>query len=229
MNIRIISLFSIIGLGLFTLSCEDVMDINDTKNLSDQAVWSTESSADAYITASYKTFTDVSQVFNSRGEYYDSYTDLMKSTDWQTYAPYNRSLLESNYFSTGSAGPFDCWTDVYVRIRRANFLLDEMKRYAEGKYDEEWLNVRRAEVRFCRAFSYYRLIRVYGGVIIRTDISGADGGLDDGANEKNVLRKRATEEESWDFVLNELEWAAGHLPESWLPQWEGRATQKAAY
>jgi hypothetical protein len=182
-----------------------------------------------YITASYKTITDVSQVFNSRGQFHDSFTDLMKSTDWQTYAPYNRALLESNYFSRGSAGPFDCWEDVYVRIRRANVLLDEINRYAVGKYDEKWCNERRAEVRLCRAFSYYRLIRVYGGVIIRTETSGVGGGLDDGANEANVHRARASETESWKFVLDELKWAAEHLPPSWPPQWEGRATKKTAY
>jgi len=226
---RIILFFSVIALVAVTFSCEDVMDINDTRSLSDQAVWSTESSADAYITAAYKTITDVSQVFNSRSQYYDSFTDLMKSTDWQTYAPYNRSLLESNYFSRGSAGPFDCWADVYLRIRRANVLLDEIKRYAVGKYGEDWCNIRRAEVRLCRAFSYYRLIRVYGGVIIRTETSGVDGGLDDGAIEANVHRARASEAESWDFVLDELKWAAENLPDSWAPKWEGRATKRTAY
>ena len=229
MNKRIILFLTIVGLSFFTFSCEDVMDINDTRSLSDQAVWSSEASADAYVTASYKTITDVSQVFNSRSQYFDSYTDLMKSTDWQTYAPYNRVLLESNYFAKGSAGPFDCWSDVYVRIRRANVLLDEMKRYAVSKFGEEWCDIRRAEIRLCRAFSYYRPIRVYGGVIIRTEESGVGGGLDDGANPANVHRARASEEESWDFVLEELKWAAEHLPDSWLPQWEGRATKKTAY
>ena len=227
MNHRIIIFILIVSLGAF--SCEDVLDINDTKSLSDQAVWSTESSAEMYITASYKTFTDVSQVFNSRGEYYDSYSDLMKSTTWDLGSYYNRALLQASAFSTGSAGSLECWTDAYTRIRRANVLLDDIRRYAISKYDEDWCNVRRAEVRLCRAFTYYRLIRVYGGVIIRTDVSGVGGGLDDGANQANVHRARATEAESWDFVLSELQWAAEHLPESWPATWEGRATKKTAY
>ena len=229
MNIRISLFISVISLSWLMLSCEDVLDLNATDSLSDQAIWSTESAAEAYITASYKTFTDVSQVFNSRSQFYDSYTDLMKSTDWQTYAPYNRALMESNSFSRGSAGSFDCWSDVYVRIRRANVLLDEMNRYAVSNYGEDWCNIRRAEVRLCRAFSYYRLIRVYGGVIIRTEYSGVDGGLDDGANPANVHRARASEADSWKFVLNELKWAAEHLPDSWPSKWEGRATRKTAY
>ena len=226
----------VISLTLGVFSCEDVLDLNDTTRLSDQAIWSSERSADEYVTASYRTFFDVSQVFNSLYQYHDSYSDIMKSTDWATFAPYNRALLNPNEFSTGSAGThLDCWankgdgTDCYTRIRRANVLLDEIRRYGVSRFGEEWCNIRRAEVRLCRAFSYYRLARVYGGVIIRTDVSGVDGGLDDGANPANIHRARATEAETWDFIIDELKWAAEHLPEQWLPQWEGRATKRTAW
>ena len=230
MKKRIILFLSIISLGFVTFSCIDVLDLNNTREVSDQAIWSTEAAAELYITASYKTITDVSQVANSRSVFYDSYTDIMKSTSWDQYNhPYNKSLMQASAFATGGAGAFECWSDVYVRIRRANVLLDEIKRYGVKNFGEEWCDIRRAEVRLCRAFSYYRLIRVYGGVIIRTDISGVDGGLDDGAIKENINKARATEAESWDFVLSELQWAADHLPESWPATWEGRATKKTAY
>jgi hypothetical protein len=226
-------LFTIIAaLGLFISSCsEDVLDIDNTRDLSNLAIWSTENAADMYITASYKTFTDESQVANSRTKFYDSYSDIMKSTSWDLYNhAYNKSLLQSSAFTTGSAGAFDNWSQVYNdRIRRANVLLDEIKKYGVEKYGEEWSDVRRAEVRFCRAFSYYRLIRVYGGVILRTDVSGINGGVDDGKNPEDVHRGRATEAESWEFVISELQWAAEKLPESWPTNWEGRATKISAY
>ena len=229
MNKRIILFINVVFLSLGVFSCIDVLDLNDTRRLSDHAIWSSETSADMYITASYKTITDVSQVFNSRNQYYDSYSDIMKSTDWIMYAPYNRALLSVAGFSKGSAGPLECWEEAYVRIRRANVLLDDITRYGVPKFGEEWCNIRRAEVRLCRAFSYYRLVRVYGGVIIRTDVSGADGGLDDGINKENIHRARATEAESWDFIINELRWAAEYLPDEWPSRWEGRATKKTAY
>ncbi|MDR1518177.1 MAG: RagB/SusD family nutrient uptake outer membrane protein [Dysgonamonadaceae bacterium] len=211
-------------------SCnEEVLDLYNTKEISDLAVWSTESAAEMYITASYKTFTDVSQVASSRGQYYDSYSDIMKSTSWDQYNhPYNKALLLTSAFKTGDAGGLSCWSDAYSRIRRANVLLTEITRYGLPRYGEEWCDVRRAEVRLCRAFSYYRLIRVYGGVILRTDESGVNG-VDDGASSEDINRKRASEAESWDFVLNELQWAAEHLPEKWSAAWEGRATKKMAY
>ena len=228
-KITILTGVFILGLGL--LSCnKEVLDLNSTTAISDQAIWSTEMAAEMYITASYKTFTDVSQVANSRGLYYDSYSDIMKSTSWDMYNhAYNKTLLEATNIQTGSAGPFECWTDAYVRIRRANVLLNDIDRYGVDKFGDDWCNIRRAEVRFCRAFSYYRLIRVYGGVIIRTENSGVNGGVDDGSNPEDIHRARATEAESWDFVIKELEWAAGYLPDAWPAEWEGRATKKAAY
>lgn len=222
------TLIAAVTLCLGVASC-DVLDLNDTTVLSDLAVWNTESATEMYITAAYKTFTDVSQVANSRSVYYDSYSDLMKSTAWDLYShQYNKALLQASAFTTGSAGAFECWSDVYARIRRANVLLDEITRYGVSRYGEDWCNIRRAEVRLCRAFSYYRLIRVYGGVVIRTETSGTNG-VDDGSYEADINRKRATEAESWDFVIKELQWAGEHLPESWAASWEGRATQKTAY
>lgn len=213
-----------------TYSCDDVLDLNSTTELSDQAIWSTENAAEMYITAAYKTFTDISQVANSRSQFYDSYSDLMKSTSWDQYNHgYNKALLQTSAFATGSAGPLDCWYNAYQRIRRANILLDELTRYGISSFGEEWCNTRRAEVRLCRAFTYYKLVRVYGGVIIRTETSGVDGGVDDGANEEDINRARATEKESWDFILSELQWAAEHLPDEWPANWEGRATTKTAY
>lgn len=227
---NIIVLLSAVVIALGMWSCEDVLDLNSTTELSDLAIWSTENAAEMYITAAYKTITDVSQVANSRTQFYDSYSDLMKSTSWDQYNhAYNKSLLQTSAFTTGSAGAFECWSDVYTRIRRANVLLDEITRYGVANFGEEWCNVRRAEVRLCRAFSYYRLIRVYGGVIIRTETSGVTGGVDDGYYEENIHRARATEAESWDYVIQELQWAAEYLPESWPSTWTGRATKKTAY
>lgn len=224
-------LISIISISLGVQSCNKALEIENTEKLSDLAVWNTESAADMYVTASYKTFTDVSQVANSRSKFYDSYSDLMKSTSWDQYNhSYNKSLLQSSAFTTGSAGAFEEWSSVYTdRIRRTNVLLDDIKRYGVSKFGEDWSNIRSAEARLCRAFSYYRLILIYGGVVLRTDISGANGGVDDGAVAADINRTRASEAESWDFVLSELQWAANYLPEKWPTSWTGRATKKTAY
>src|SRR5690606_17604339 len=42
-------------------------------------------------------------------------------------------------------------------------------------------------------------------------------------------RARASEKESWDFIIRDLQWAAEHLPNEWPLAWQGRATKKTAF
>lgn len=215
-------------------SCNDVLDLNDTSTFGDISVWSSQANADAYVTAAYKTFSDQSNVFNDRSEpnnvkkrFYDSYSDLMKS-NWWWVEPYNRALMETSAFSSGNAGMFDCWNQVYGRIKRTNMMLNDLERYGQ-KWGEEWYTIRRAEGRFCNAINYFFLARVYGGVVLRTDHSGGGGWLDDGAYEQDKHRARISEAETYKYILDELQWCAENLPESWPAAWEGRATKGIAY
>ena len=215
-------------------SCNDVLDINDTKTFGDVAVWSSQTNADAYVTAAYKTFSDQSNVFNDRSDpnnvkkrFYDSYSDLMKSNMWYV-EPFNKALFEPSAFSSGNAGLFDCWSAVYGRIKRTNMMLNDLERYGQ-KWGSEWYDIRRAEGRFCNAINYFFLARVYGGVVLRTDHSGGGGWLDDGAYEQDKHRARISEAETYKYILDELQDCAEILPESWPKEWTGRATKGMAY
>lgn len=209
-----------------TSSCDDVLDINDTSTFGDIAVWSTQDNADAYITAAYKTFNDQSGLL-VRSRYYDNYSDLMKSPYWWNY-PFNRALLEQSTISKGQSSLFDCWTEVYGRIKRTNQMLNDLDRYGQ-KWGNEWYTIRRAEGRFCNAINYFFLARVYGGVVLRTDHSGGAGLLDDGQYEQDRNRARISEEETYKYILDELAWAAENLPEEWPAAWTGRATKSIVY
>lgn len=208
-------------------SCNDVLDLNDTSTFGDVAVWSSQNNADAYVTAAYKTFNDQSGLV-SRSRYYDNYSDLMKSPFWWVY-PFNHALLDApNQFYRGSADLFDCWSEAYGRIKRTNLLLNDLERYGQ-KWGAEWYTVRRAEARFCNAINYFFLARVYGGVVLRTDHSGGGGWMDDGAYESDRHRARISEAETYKYILDELEWCADNLPESWPAEWKGRATKGIVY
>lgn len=208
-------------------SCNDVLDLNDTTTFGDIAVWSSQTNADAYVTAAYKTFNDQGNL-SARNRYYDNYSDLMKSPFWWV-EPFNHALLDApNKFFRGSADLFDCWSGTYSRIKRTNLLLNDLERYGQ-KWGEEWYTIRRAEARFCNAINYFFLARVYGGVVLRTDHSGGAGLLDDGAYESDKNRARITEAETYKYILDELQWAADNLPDEWPEAWTGRATKAIAY
>src|SRR5690606_20971535 len=135
----------------------------------------------------------------------------------------NKTLLQENYI-TANNGVLSEWGN-YGRIKSLNeFLLNVDEKGAD--IDENARSIRKAEVRFLRAFLYYRMIRNHGGVILRLEDSGLDGGLD---NEKDINKKRETEADSWAFVIQELQEAATALKgHSWSASDYGRITEGAA-
>lgn len=209
-------------------SCSDVIDLNPGDRFSPASVWSSTTTVDSYVLGLYS-------IFSSSCEFYgtgspnltDAYSDILKSGSWDQYNhSYNRSLFQESAFNSTSAGAFECWSTHYERIRRENEFLRDAPKYRE-KFGEKWMDTRIAEVRFCRAYAYYLLCRVYGGVILRTEVDGPE------QNDK----ARSTEADCWDFIIEELKDLAPQLPQgnktengdNWDDANYGRATQQAAY
>ncbi|MDE5595093.1 MAG: RagB/SusD family nutrient uptake outer membrane protein [Muribaculaceae bacterium] len=218
-------------LALSSTSCNDILDIKPSDQYSSDAIWSTETSADYYIMASYQHFKDHSILAGHIRHYYDAYTDLYKSTAWlENDHMYNKEFMLASQFGKNNAADFASWGTAYGRIKRANLLLNDLDRFAD-RFDPEWVKIRRAEVRFAVAMNYFYIARVYGGFVIRTDKSGVNGGTDDGQNPEDCNRARATEAESYDFIMKTMCEAAEDLPESWGKggTLEGRATKGMVY
>ena len=200
-------------------SCSDVIDLNPGDRFSPATVWSSTTTVDSYVLGLYS-------IFSSSCEFYgtgspnltDAYSDILKSGSWDQYNhSYNRSLFQESAFNSTSAGAFECWSTHYERIRRENEFLRDAPKYRE-KFGEKWMDTRIAEVRLCR---------VYGGVILRTEVDGPE------QNDK----ARSTEADCWDFIIEELKDLAPQLPQgnktengdNWDDANYGRATQQAAY
>lgn len=203
------------------MSCDKVLNIDPTDRFSPAAVWANETSVDKYVYGFYGFLKESSEIYNSNmANFTDAYSDIIKASSWDQYGHrYNKTLLESSFINSDDAGPFSCWTGdagCYNRIRRQNEFLRDAPNYV-GKFGENFIKVRSAEVRFIRAFAYYRLIRVYGGVVIRTNVDGPD------QNDK----ARVSEAESWAQVIEDLKFAGENLPASWDNN--GRITKAAAY
>lgn len=210
--------------GIFIMNaCDNDLDIDPSDRYSFATVWSSADIADSYAIALYTTFRDHSEIYGGGGYsspwLTDAYSDILKSCSWDQYNHnYNSSLFQPSAFTSRNAGAFECWSDNYNRIRRENEFLRDAPEQGK-KFGDDWLKIRIAEVRFCRAYTYYLLCRVYGGVILRTEVDGPD------ENDK----ARSSEEDCWDFIITELKAAAQDLPDSWDSDNTGRATKKAAY
>ena len=219
MNMKL-KLFLLLPLTALVYSSCNVIDLTPTNMYSKDIVWASEESVDQYVIGFYAFLRESADVNDGMASFYDAYSDIIKSGSWTEYGhSFNRALLEESFFNSTDAGSLACWTGdsgCYNRIRRHNEFLRDASSYVE-KFGEDFINTRSAEVRFIRAFAYYRLIRVYGGVVLRTSLDGPE------QNDK----ARSTEEESWEQVIDDLQFAAEYLPES--PVQTGRLSKAAAY
>ena len=209
-------------------SCSDVIDLNPGDRFSPATVWSSTTTVDSYVLGLYSIFSSSCEFYGTGSpKLSDAYSDILKCGDWDQYSTsFNKSLFQESAFNSTSAGAFECWSSHYERIRRENEFLRDAPQYRE-KFGEKWMDTRIAEVRFCRAYAYYLLCRVYGGVILRTEVDGPE------QNDK----ARSTEADCWDFSIEELKDLAPQLPQgnktengdNWDDANYGRATQQAAY
>ena len=124
----------------------------------------------------------------------------------------------------GMYGLHDFWD--WAAIRSINSFIDVVNNAVErGVIDTEARDRYVAEARFVRAYCYFVMVRSYGGVPIITEV--LDKYYDGAGNEQLfAFAERATEKETWDFVLSELDAAAAALGES--PASEFRASRYSA-
>lgn len=211
----IIIALALICANMTFTSCDDVLNIEPTSKFSSSVVWGSESSLDSYVMGMYLHMKSSAQATNSNlCGFDDCYADLLKSGAWNTPHNYNVTMLQESSFTSDNAGAFENWGDCYYWIRRCNeFLRDK----DSSSLPAEVVTPREAEVRLIRAFTYFELLRVYGRGVLRTELDGPD------QNDKAL----SSESDCWNFVIDEMTWAAENLPEHAFAS--GRLSKAAGY
>lgn len=94
------------------------------------------------------------------------------------------------------------WSAGYQVIRNANTLIQDLPNYV-GKLTgaEEWL----AEARFVRAYTYFALVKRYGGVPILEEPQEMS------SNEEDLYIARSSHKDCVDFILSDLDYAIENM------------------
>lgn len=104
---------------------------------------------------------------------------------------------------------FYYWDEAYAQIRDINTLLEKVPAYSAALGDAE-TKTYLAEARFCRAFTYYALAKRYGGVPLISAPIDYPASVD----MEGTKMFRASEEQVWDFIASDLDYAIDNLPEN---------------
>ena len=208
------------GATLAMTSCNDFLDLTPRDSVSNKMIWS--NSDDAQYAVNYLDHFLYDDDNSSNGQSVAGMTEAL--TDQMKYGSYNYNAMcfipsEMSYGGTTITANYitaylGTWSDDYTRIRRINENLSNLHEFGGSLSNATRLE---AEMRFMRAFIYFDLIKRYKDVILY------DANLNDIKKDKNV----SPESECWDFVENDLNFAAENLPAK--ADAEGRIDKGAAY
>lgn len=203
-------LLIIAGLSFTMTSCiNDFLDRKPLNVISDDDVWGNANAIQAYVAGMYDNVFVEDLNWQMNSGYFSHYTDeAMRSYSWG--APYSPTFGD-NYLER--------WE--YGSIRKINEFLDNIP---NAQIDEKLINQYIAEAYFLRAFNYFVMAKRYGGVPIIKETQAYDG-----SNIEELKVARSTEEETWNFIAEDIDRALDGLPESQDATNQFRATKYSAY
>lgn len=202
-NIYISIIAVMVALGLS--ACTSFLDMTPTDKVSDKVMWESTTNAEYHLNYLYSYVYDV-VMGQSKGGETEAYTDMLK------YGSYNYmtrcfipSELSYGLSTTLTASYVDAylgtWTSWYPGITRTNKAISELNKF--GQMSPEDKTRLEAELKFMRAFLYFDLVKRYKEIVLY------DENMDAYTKDKAV----STEEEAWDFIQSDLEFAAENLPD----------------
>lgn len=219
---KIVKYISIACIVFGFSSCNDWLDdVANKSQVDDAAVFESEEKIDLYVNGFYTWLNSYGQ-FGERqfaGSMTEAMTDIFKysGSNLTARAGQPNQYAELAVPMSPDGNLLSCWDNAYSCIRRINQFLALSDKYAGG-YRQELRTKWEAQARFFRAFMNFQLAKRHGGSIILFDA------LPDGPN-----KARSSAEDVWDFIENDLDFAAANLPDEWNAANKGRVTSYAAY
>jgi len=197
--------------ALLLMSCESILDKEPLDQLTTNNFYKTARDINSALLAAYTPMQDVDwtgkgwmmlEVPSDNGQ--------PGGTDPE-FSPID------NFTVNGDTPPVGAyWAIHYRQVTYANVVLDKL---ANTEIEQTQKNTFEAEARFLRAIAYFDLVRIYGPVPLITTPPSYD---------EDLLFPRASINEVYTLIKEDLGFASTHLPTVWTGQDLGRATKGSA-
>ena len=207
LTIRFKGKVAVLLFAMALVSCNDYLEVEPKEQIADAALWASTGNADLFLNNIYAS---VPGPFDT-DDLEDNYTD-----DAMNGIPGRVSgRLYNNSSYTPSNAP-SYWNQ-YPNIRKCNLFIEKVN---ASSFPDAWKTVRVAEARFLRAYLYQLLWTHYAGVPLITDV------LNRNTQGEDIFRARATDLETYQFIIDECAAIAEDLPVEAAEA--GRVTKGAA-
>jgi hypothetical protein len=207
--------YSLLLICFFTvISCEDLIDKKPLDSPSSASFFNDKTEVDMGLYGCYERLANRIGLKGNRPwiVMLDNTTDI----SWNRSAHYVQDLGNG----TANSQNLSCrnaWGDFYAIIARTNFLLDNIQNAREVLTPDYYDQVI-AEARFIRAYSYFYLSELFGGVPLVTA----------GISLEEAEIARTSKDDIANWIIDEMDEAAPDLP-VYFDGNTGRATSVAAY
>lgn len=195
---KIIYLFTVI----YVLTSCNKLNIAPNSIIQNKDIYSTPAGIAAYMADLYsylpiEDFKYATVSANSEGDGGFNQFSFIQNLNMFTGEEHNREVNNEGNASDNTR----YWASAYTLIRNATVFINTLPQYA-STYTPAQVNGWLGEARFMRAFTYFALVKRYGGVPLITTVTTPD----------QLQLPRNSEQEIWDYVNTELTAAIGLLP-----------------
>lgn len=205
----------------FASCVKDVLEKEPLDIISDAALWNDQTLVDAYLAQTYAEMTVFDFEFwpLNGDDYKSGFFDVTTASDeckdggwwWGSRAYHKYGNLKI------SGGLLEYWG--YSTIRKLNIFID---RITDSPLSADLKKKRIAEARFLRAFSYFSMVKRYGGIPLITKAQAISD------SPESIKVPRDNEEDIYNFILSEMDAIYNDLPETASGSELGRATKYAS-
>lgn len=188
----------IIAFVIVSITGCDYLDTTPPNILKEEVVFSNESSINAYLAKLYSGLLIEDYRMNSSN--YDNehtYYQLEYYTGYAVSMPKN-DVLDKSGSGQGIDGNIGLSWFKYDVIRNVNDFISKIKLY-ENAFSVSKVNNWLSEAKTIRAWYYFSMAKRYGGLPLITEVQSVIGKTND-----ELMIPRASEKETWDFILSDL-------------------------
>lgn len=203
-----LSLLYILGIAVVVstlqTACKKSLNLSPLDQLSDSTYWKSPNdfmfAANQFYTY-LRTFTDIQQD-NPHSDIRSDYGGVNAFSRGTNTIPTSDNVWNSNYNNTivNNTTTASVATGAWSRIRVINYLLDKAANYSSPADIKKYV----AEARFFRAYIYFDLLQLYGGVPIVTHALTSAS--------PELMMPRASRDSVVNFIINDLNLAIPDLP-----------------
>jgi hypothetical protein len=200
---------------------KDFLDAKVTNKVSAEALYGDEKGILAYLASIYQQLPIEDFNYKPRADFgFNTYAAGSHGGEYFLVATPDAVASRGFHIMYGKGGaqaPY--WVEAYKLIRDINILEEAVPSIKTSVLSEAKKKSLIGEAAFCRAYTYFALAKRYGGVPLLTKTQDFSGNIED------LKLSRATEKETYDFILAQCDTAAKYL----IPTEERRATKAAAW